>query len=138
MGAIGDTAMLFAQACDTGQGWSVCSDFCHSGATFSCQCDELANVDTLEGYCAWMQDLLTWLPDGHCELRSFGIDEHRNFVNMFSIFRGTHTGQGAPVPPTGRHVVADFVYAIQFSEGKIRHLTKIWNADWTLRELGWD
>ena len=41
------------------------------------------------------------------------------------------------MPPTGRRVSADYVYAMEFTDGKIRHMTKIWNAGWSLRELGW-
>jgi hypothetical protein len=26
---------------------------------------------------------------------------------------------------------------MEFEDGKIRHMTKIWNAGWAMRELGW-
>jgi ketosteroid isomerase-like protein len=41
------------------------------------------------------------------------------------------------VAPTGKHVDADYVYVMHFTDGKISHMTKIWNAGWTIRELGW-
>jgi len=41
------------------------------------------------------------------------------------------------VPPTGKRVQADYTYVMDFDGDKIRHMTKIWNADWSLRELGW-
>ena len=43
----------------------------------------------------------------------------------------------APRPPTGKSTRADYVYAMEFAGGRIRHMTKIWNAGWTVRELGW-
>ena len=35
--------------------------------------------------------------------------------------------RGGPVPPTGKSVAADYVYAMEFDGDLIRHLTKIWN-----------
>ena len=46
---IADTARGFFEACETGQGWVGCTQFCHEGATFSCQADALAEITTLEG-----------------------------------------------------------------------------------------
>jgi hypothetical protein len=31
----------------------------------------------------------------------------------------------------------DYVYAMDFEDGKIKHMTKIWNAGWAMKELGW-
>jgi hypothetical protein len=53
------------------------------------------------------------------------------------VFTGTHTGSGGPVPPTGRRVSSDYVYVMEFDGGKISHMTKIWNAGWAMKELGW-
>lgn len=39
--------------------------------------------------------------------------------------------------PTGNRVNADYVYAMTFEDGKISHITKIWNDGWSMRELGW-
>jgi hypothetical protein len=36
-----------------------------------------------------------------------------------------------------RHTDTDYVYAMQFEDGRIRHMTKVWNAGWAMRELGW-
>jgi hypothetical protein len=52
------------------------------------------------------------------------------------VFSGTHTGEGGP-PPTGKSTRSDYVYAMEFDGDKIRHMTKIWNAGWALKELGW-
>jgi len=53
------------------------------------------------------------------------------------VFHATHTGQGGPVPPTGRSMSTDYVYVMQFEGEKIAHMTKIWNAELALKEIGW-
>ena len=65
------------------------------------------------------------------------MDETRNNVAVFGIFRGTHTGAGGPVPPTGKRVEADYVYVMQFDGDRIGHVTKIWNDGASLQQLGW-
>ena len=135
--SISDTALRFIGHCDSGEGWDACAPCCVEGATFSSQCEVLIGVDTIEGYCNWMRDLLIQLPDGRIEMQSFGVDEARGQVTVFSIFYGTHTGPGGPVPPTHKSATAHYVYAMDFSGGKLKHLTKIWNSRWTLEELGW-
>jgi predicted ester cyclase len=135
--SIRDTAQQFFDACETGKGWAGCEQYCHPGATFSAQVDTLAGMTTLEAYTEWMKDLITLLPDGNAEVRSFAVDEARNNVAVFGVFRGTHTGEGGPVPPTGKSAEADYVYVMNFDGDKIRHMTKIWNDGFTVRQLGW-
>ena len=101
------------------------------------QADALAGIDTLEGYTDWMKGLLTPVPDGRCEVRSFAIDENRKNVAAYGVFRGTHTGEGGPLPPTGKQIEADYVYVMQFDGNKIHHMTKIWNDGISLKQLGW-
>ena len=55
----------------------------------------------------------------------------------YAVFHATHTGEGGPVPPTGKSTSTDYVYVMEFQGGKISHMTKIWNAGWAMRELGW-
>ena len=43
------TAKAFFEACETGEGWEACKQFCKPDATFSCQADALADVKTLPG-----------------------------------------------------------------------------------------
>ena len=131
------TAQRFFDACETGRGWDVCWEWCHDDATFSCQADVLAGVTTLEGYTEWMKGLLKPIPDGHYELKAFAADPDRNSVMGFAVFHGTHTGEGGPVPPTGKTVAADYVYVMKFDGDRIRHMTKIWNDAQSLRALGW-
>ena len=135
--SITDTARDFFEACETGKGWSVCKSWCHNGATFSCQSDVLADTKTLEGYTEWMKGLLTPLPDGRYDLKSFATDPENSSVVAFAVFHGTHTGDGGPMAPTGKSVAADYVYVMDFDGDKIRHMTKIWNDAQSLKELGW-
>ena len=80
--------------------------------------------------------MFTPIPDASYEVRSFAVDERRNNVTAFGVFRGTNTGQG-PVPPTGKRLEADYVYVMDFDNGQIKHVTKIWNDVVSLRQLGW-
>ena len=135
--AIKDTAQRFFDACETGKGWQTCQQYCHAGATFTAQAGALAGIDTVEAYTEWMKGLFTPVPDGRYELRSFAVDESRNNVAAYAVFRGTHTGEGGPVPPTGKQVEADYVYVMAFEGERIKHLTKIWNDGASLQQLGW-
>lgn len=131
-------ALAFFDACETGQGWETCQAWCAEDASFSAQSGAIADITTLSGYCEWMKGLLTILPDGKYTVKSFGMDEERNAAVAYAVFSGTHTGDGGPVPPTGKQTQSDYVYHIAFNEnGKIGHMTKIWNDGAALAELGW-
>jgi predicted ester cyclase len=137
MSSIRDTAERFFDACETGKGWDGCNQYCHPNATFSAQAGALADVKTLQGYTDWMKGMFSPLPDAKYEVRSLAVDDQRNNVSAYAVFRGTHTGPGAPVPPTGKRVEADYVYVMSFDGDRIRHLTKIWNDSFSLKQLGW-
>ncbi len=137
MTAMKETAECFFDACETGKGWEACKTYCHPDATFSAQADALAGVTTVESYTEWMKGLFTPMPDGRYELRSFAVDEGRKNVIAYAVFSGTHTGEGGPVPPTGKHVAADYVYVMAFDGDRISHLTKIWNDGVSLKQVGW-
>lgn len=137
MATIRKTAQQFFDACESGKGWAACQQYCEPGATFAAQADALAGVETLEAYTDWMKGLFTPAPDGRYEVRSFAVDEERNNVIAYAVFRGTHTADGGPVPPTGKAVEADYVYVMDFEGEKIRHMTKIWNDVVSLKQLGW-
>lgn len=136
MPAITDTAMKFFEACEAGKGWEACKAYCAADASFACQAEPLMEVRTLQAYADWMQGLIKMMPDGRYELKSFATDEQRANVTAYAVFKGTHTGAGGP-PPTGKSTQSDYVYNMHFADGKIRHMTKIWNAGWALKELGW-
>lgn len=130
-------AEAFFEACETGKGWDACGEYCLPHATFSSQAEPLLDVTTLEQYTNWMKGILFVLPDAQYELRSFATDDARNNVAAYAVFSGTHTGRGGPVPPTGRRLSTDYVYVMQFQDGKIAHVIKIWNAGLALKQLGW-
>jgi predicted ester cyclase len=134
---ITETAKAFFDACETGKGWAGCSAYCLPNAGFAAQAEPLADVHTLEGYTEWMKGLLVIIPDGSYVVKSFATDYERGNVCAYGVFSGTHSGPGGPVPPTGKRESADYVYAMEFADGKISHMTKIWNAGWSMRELGW-
>lgn len=130
-------AQQFFDACESGEGWDGCKSYCHPGATFSSQTGVLSEIDSLEGYCEWMKNLLTPIPDGRPEVKFFAEDQERKCVAAFAVFHGTQTGPGGPGEPTGNSVSADYVYAMEFDGDRIRHMTKIWNDTISLQQLGW-
>jgi predicted ester cyclase len=84
-----------------------------------------------------MKNVFVPVPDGHYELKCFAADEERNSVAAVAVFHGTQTGPGGPVPPTGNSIAADYVYSLEFEDGRIRHMTKIWNDVISMQQLGW-
>lgn len=137
MASISETAKAFFDACENGKGWEVCKAYCTPGATFAAQAEPLADTKTLAGYTDWMKGMMSLMPDGSYEVKSWAVDEQRRNVTAYAVFTGTHTGEGGPVPPTRRKTSSDYVYVMDFDGDKIAHMTKIWNAGWAMRELGW-
>jgi predicted ester cyclase len=137
MASITGVAQEFFAACEAGKGWEVCRRYCKPDATFSAQAEPLADVKTLQQYTDWMKGLMTILPDGRYELKSFAADEERKNVTAYAVFHGTHTGPGGPCPPTGKSTASDYVYVMDFDGEKIRHMTKIWHAGLAMKQLGW-
>jgi steroid delta-isomerase-like uncharacterized protein len=135
--SITSVAEAFFEACETGKGWDVCKAYCTPNATFSAQAEPLLDLKTLAQYTDWMKGIITVLPDARYEVKSFATDSNRNNVSAYGVFYGTHTGPGGPVPATGRKIATDYVYVMQFEDGKISHMTKIWNAGLALKDLGW-
>jgi predicted ester cyclase len=136
-GTLAETALAFFDACEAGKGWQVCSTYCRPNATFEAQAEPLAEVRTLEGYTDWMKALMGFVPDARYDLKSFAVDAERNNVCAYGVFHGTHSGPGGPMEPTGKSTSSDYVYVMDFQDGKISHMTKIWNAGWAMKELGW-
>ena len=137
MASITPIALGFFEACERGRGWAVCRQWCTPDATFAAQAEPLADVRTLEQYTDWMKGLLTFIPDGRYEIKTFATDEERNGVAAHAVFRGTHTGPGGPCPPTGKAVESDYVYVMFFAGDKIKHMQKIWHAGLAMQQLGW-
>lgn len=136
MSSIAETAKAFFVACEAGKGWEGCKDYCTPSATFSAQAEPLAEVKTLRAYTEWMAGLLTVLTDGRYEVISFATDTERENVSVYGVFTGTHLANG-PCPPTGKTANTDYVYVMQFKDGKIDHMTKIWHSGLAFKQLGW-
>ena len=137
MSSITTVAQAFFDACETGKGWEACTAWCKPDATFSAQAEPLLGLKTLAEYTDWMRAISAVLPGARYELKSFATDAARNNVAAYAVFHGTHSGQGGPVPPTGRSTSTDYVYVMQFEGDKIAHMTKIWNAGLAMKDLGW-
>jgi predicted ester cyclase len=137
MASITEIAAKFFEACETGKGWDGCKSYCKPNATFSAQAEPLADVHTLQQYTDWMKAVLTFIPDGRYELKSFATDDKGKSVCAYGVFYGTHTGQGGPCPPTGKSMKTDYVYVMDFDGDNIRHMTKIWHSGLAMKALGW-
>ena len=137
MASIDEVAAAFFEACETGGGWDGCAQYCTDDATFSAQSETIGDITDLRTYADWMKGTLALMPDATYDLKAFAADPERNCVLAYAVFRGTHTGEGGPVPPTGNSVSSDYVYAMQFDGNKISHLTKVWHSADAATQLGW-
>ncbi len=138
MSSIKETAAEFFDACESGKGWEDCERYCHPDASFAVQADTFMGLKSLKEYTEAMKGLLAGpLPDATYEIRAFAVDEDRHRVSGFGVFKATHTGDGGPVAPTGKRVETDYVYVMDFDGDRIRHMTKIWNDGFAMRQLGW-
>ena len=134
---IATIAAAFFDACETGKGWDACSTWCTPEATFSAQAEPLAALTTLAQYTNWMKDIGALFPNARYGLKSFAVDAERQNVASYAVFHATHTGEGGPVPPTGKSMSTDYVYVMQFAGDKITHMTKIWNSAEAFKQIGW-
>jgi predicted ester cyclase len=136
-GAMVSVAEAFFAACEAGKGWEACSAYCTPDASFSAQAEPLAGITTLAGYTDWMKGAMGIFPDGRYELMAWAVDEERQKVVAAAVFHGTHTGEGGPVPPTGKSMATDYVYVMAFTGDKISAMTKVWNSGLAMKALGW-
>ncbi len=74
MTSITGIAKNFFEACEAGKGWDGCKQYCKTDATFSAQAEPLADIRSLQQYTDWMKGLLTFIPDGRYDLKSFATD----------------------------------------------------------------
>ncbi len=134
-----ENAQAFFNACEAPLGWQGCAAYVEPGAEFTAQSEPLAEINTVEGYCEWMKAFGTvTAPGASYELHTAAFDEQRNTATFFATYHATHSGAGGPVEPTGRSTASHYVYVLRMSEnGKVAGMTKIWNAPWAMRELGW-
>ena len=134
-----ETATKFFHACENLEGWAGCKQYVAAGARFRAQCEPLEGIDNVEGYTEWMAGLGKAILIG-CSYRldASAWDESTRTALFLGTFTGTHSGDAGPVPPTGKTCVADYVYALTMdANGKVASMVKIWNAPWSMKELGW-
>jgi hypothetical protein len=134
-----ENATGFFEACDKPEGWEGCKQYVEDGATFSAQSEPVAHIHTVQDYCEWMFAFGTITsPEGSYVLHTSSFDNATNTASFFGTYHARHTGDGGPVPPTGKESYTHYVYVLKMSEnGKVSEMTKIWNAPWAMKELGW-
>ncbi|HKK30197.1 MAG TPA: nuclear transport factor 2 family protein [Alphaproteobacteria bacterium] len=134
-----ENARKFFEACEAPKGWEGCKEYVAPGATFTAQSEPLTDIGTVQGYCDWMKGLVDGiLPDGRYDLHTSAFDEANNTAIFVATFHGTHTGDQGPMPATGKATSTDYVYTLKMNaDGQVQHMTKVWNAPWALKELGW-
>lgn len=134
-----ETARQFFDACEAPAGWAGCKEFCEDGATFTAQSEPLIDVSTIEGYADWMHGFGTVTAAGATyTLHSASWDEDSRSAVFFATYHATHVGEGGPVPPTNKSVDSHYVYIVNMSDNnKVAGMTKVWNAPWAMRGLGW-
>lgn len=134
-----DNAKRFFSACEASEGWEGCKEFVSDGATFRAQSEPLVDIHSVEAYCEWMAELgNVTAPGATYDLHTSSFCDETRTAVFFATFHATHTGDGGPVPPTHRKTSTHYVYALEMNpDDKVERMTKIWNAPWALRELGW-
>jgi hypothetical protein len=132
-------AEKFFHNCESAKGWDACKAYVADNASFTAQSEPLVGIKTVEAYANWMAGLGTITAPGcSYHIHSSAYDESNSTAIIFATFTGTHTGEGGPIPPTNKTTNSDYVYALKMNDaGKVESMTKIWNASWALRELGW-
>ena len=137
MARITDIAQQFFDALESGKGWEMCQIYCTPDASFATQSERMGNFSTLRDYATACARFLQICPNAHYIVKSFATDEERNNVCAYAVITATHSEEGGPCPPTGKTTTTDYVYCMDFVDDKIRHMTKIWNPGWAMKELGW-
>jgi hypothetical protein len=134
-----ENATKFFIACEAPEGWAGCQPYVAEGATFTAQSEPLVEVKTVQAYCEWMYGLATvTAPGATYDLHAAAYDEKTHTAIFFATYHAKHTGEGGPVPPTGRETHTDYVYFLTMNEeNKVARMVKVWNAPWAMRELGW-
>lgn len=134
-----ENAVAFFNACEEPAGWPACQPFVAADARFNAQSEPIAEFTTIEEYAEWMKAFGTVTAKGASyTLHASAWDEANRSALFFATYHATHVGEGGPVPPTGKSTDSHYVYVVQMNdEDKVQSLTKIWNAPWAMRELGW-
>jgi hypothetical protein len=133
-----ENARKFFEACEASEGWEGCKAYVVDGASFTAQSEPLADVKSIKDYCEWMAGVGVFAPGATYDLHVACYDESTRTAIFFATFHLRHTGEGGPVPPTNQETHSHYVYFLTMNdEDKVESMTKVWNAPWALRELGW-
>lgn len=138
-----DMVQTCLAACDGGLGWEECRKFCTEDATFSCQCDTLAGLQTLREYAEFFQLFCKACPGVTWTMHTIQWDRVAHTAVMNSTYHCTHSvsvpGLG-PEIPTMKSIHTDYCYIVTTDpsrKNKVVHINKVWNDQWALRDLGW-
>ena len=134
-----ENARAFFDSCESGEGWAGCQQYVADGATFSAQCEPLAEMTGIEEYTEWMAGFIAGVaPGASYDVHVSAFDESTNTAVFFATFNGKHTADGGPVPPTNKETHSHYVYSLTMDDdGRLCKMVKIWNPTWALAELGW-
>lgn len=131
-----ETAQTFFELCEAGKGWKSCAEFCDENAVFRC---DVLPMKVLHEYVDWMASIIEKVsPDGSWNLISKTSNESQ--VVFCATFTGSHSLKGGPVEPSSppKKMSSDYAYIINFNnDGKICHMTKIWDQLTAFRGWGW-
>jgi hypothetical protein len=134
-----DNAKKFFAACEAAKGWAGCEQYVAENAVFEAQSEPLIDITSVKDYCQWMAGFgnIT-APGATYDLHASNYDEQTRTAMFFATYNAKHTGDGGPVPPTGKETHSHYVYALTMNaDDKVEKMIKIWNAPWALKELGW-
>ena len=134
-----DNATKFFHACESLRGWEGCKQYVAADAPFSAQSEPLVDIKTVQGYVDWVTSFGTTTAKGSSyELHASAYDEKSQTALFFATITASHVGEGGPVPPTHKTTKSHYVYLLTMNgDDKVTRMTKVWNAPWALKELGW-
>lgn len=79
-----------------------------------------------EAYVEYDRRLIEAFPDGQCQTKTLAACG--NTVVAEIVFKGTHKGQFADFPPTGRQVAIPFVEVFEVTNGRVTEVRRY--IDW--------
>ena len=134
-----ENAKKFFHACEAPEGWDSCKPYVAEGASFTSQCEPLTEIDTVKAYCEWVESFVrTTTPGASYDLHASSFDEETRTAMFFATYHLKHTLDGGPVLPTQKEAHANYVYCLTMNaDDQVEKMVKIWNAPWSLNELGW-
>jgi len=134
-----NNALAFFNACESLEGHDGCKPYMADNSTFEAQAEPVAHIKSLAEYVDWMRDLGKGPLEGCTyEINASALDEDNNKVLIFATINGSHNGPGGPVEPTGKSTSTQYVYVLTMNnDEQVAHVAKVWNAGWTLNDLGW-